>query len=410
MKSREESSPTKKIRVLHLINIDTGIRIHLLSQLLYLQEQGFDVAGACSPGENIPADGVTEDGIPVKTINMTRQISPFKDLLALYHLYQYFRAEEFDIVHTHSLKPGLLGRIAAFLAQTPIRLHTIHGFRFHDNMSPLARRFYIWMERIGNWFGQATLSQGELDIELAIKEKICKPNKIFYLGNGVSTKQFTTPFDDQDIQRKKAELGIEPTDKIVGIVGRQTKIKGYLEFIKAARIVSEIHPHTKFITIGPVEEGNPDALDLPELIHRYHLEDTVLSLGRRQDMRELYGIMDIMTLPSWLEGVPRVLIEASMCGVPIIATDIPGNREVVQHDFNGKLIPVGDEKSLAQAIIDLLEDEKKAQFYGQNGKQRSISRFNEQSYFGRLMAVYDDLLNVQLPEKYDHLNYGKAFQ
>lgn len=393
------STESTKLRVLHFINLDVAINVHLRNQILDLKSKGCDVTIMCSPGSHISSDTVTKEGISVKMIEMTRQISPIKDLKTLLELYKYIRSKNFDIVHTHSLKPGLLGRVAAFLAGVPIRIHTIHGFRFHDNMSSVEKRFYILMERIANWFGHISLSQGKDDIDIAIREKICKPGQIFYLGNGIDVSQLTTEMDSAAVQAKKRELGIAPTDKVVGIVGRQTKIKGYFEFIKAAKIVVTKHPQIKLIMIGPSEEGNLDALNVQDLVAKHDLEDFVLHLGRRHDMRELYGIMDVMTLPSWLEGVPRVLIEASMCGKPIVATDIPGNREVVEHELTGLLVPVKDQEALANAILDLLTNSEKASQMGKQGRQRSLELFDERLYLKRLRQTYQDLLDNRLNQK-----------
>ena len=398
MVSRSAGPP--RIRVCHFINTDVGIRVHLRNQLLYLQSKGFEIAAACSPGDYIRGEGITDAGIPVKTFPMTRKISPFNDLITLFRLYRYFRREKFDIVHTHSLKPGFLGRVAAFLARVPIRIYTIHGFRFHDNMSFVVKKRDIYLERLGNWFGHIALSQGQLDIELAIRERICKPDQIFYLGNGIDIRQFTAPMDSAAVWAKKQSLGIAPTDRVVGIVGRQTKIKGYFEFIEAAKTVVAQFPSVKFIMIGTSEEGNPDALGMQSLVRQSNLEGIVLPLGKRQDMRELYGIMDVMTLPSWVEGVPRVLIEASICGKPLVATDIPGNREVVQPGLNGLLIPVGDSQALANAILDLLTNEAKAAEMGERGQRRALELFDEQIYFRRLVQAYEDMLRSKLPDKF----------
>ena len=120
------------IRIAHLINIDVGVRIHLRNQLLFLQEQGFDVVAICSPGPLVSADSITPEGIPVRTIPLSRNIRPWQDLEAIANLVRLFRQERIDIVHTHSLKPGLLGRLAARLAGIPCIVHTVHGLLLHD--------------------------------------------------------------------------------------------------------------------------------------------------------------------------------------------------------------------------------------------------------------------------------------
>jgi glycosyltransferase involved in cell wall biosynthesis len=163
--------------------------------------------------------------------------------------------------------------------------------------------------------------------------------------------------------------------------------------------VQKRFPKVRFIIIGAAEEGNPDALPIESMVRKQYLSNAVLVLGRREDMREMYGVMDIMTLPSWLEGVPRVLIEASASGLPIIASDIPGNREIVQEGVTGMTVPVGDSVGLAKAILDLLNSPCKAVRMGQAGRKRAFALFDERQCFRRIVRTYEELLRDKLPQQ-----------
>ena len=176
--------------VVHLINIDVGVRIHLKNQLLYLKERGYNVSAVCSPGPLVPGDGITPEGIPVQTVTMSRDVRPWQDLLVVAQLVRLFRQERFDIVHTHSVKPGLLGRLAARLTGTPNTVHTVHGLLLHDGMTWWHRWLWKASELVGAALGDYMLSQSHQDMAILISEGICNEQTLGYLGNGIDLSQF----------------------------------------------------------------------------------------------------------------------------------------------------------------------------------------------------------------------------
>lgn len=380
----------KRVKVVHVATVDLSIRFLLLNQLLYLKEKGFEVSAVCSDGKWVPE--VRAAGIPVKTIEMKRKISPLSDIVALIKMAFYFRKERFQIVHTHTPKAGLLGQLAAKLARVPVIVNTIHGFYFHDNMNRLSRKFYIWTEKIAALCSDTILSQNSEDISTALKERICREGKISYLGNGVDITRFDPAlFAPLDIEAKKIEIGILKGERVVGFVGRLVKEKGIVEFFEAAKIVKRCLPKTKFIIIGPMESGKKDAFN-PGNIKVLDLESEVIFLGMRTDIPELYAVMDILVLPSHREGFPRSPMEAAAMGKPVVATDIRGCREAVANGETGILVPVKDAQALAEAIIYLLQNEEKAQEMGRAGRKRAEELFDERKVFQRIESEYQRLL------------------
>ena len=383
------------IRVVHVVNVDVGVRIHLKNQLLYLAEQGYNVSAICSPGPLVPGDGITPEGIPVRTIPMSRDIRPWQDLLAIAKLAHLFRQEHFDIVHTHSVKPGLLGRLAARLASTPCIVHTVHGLLLHEGMTWWNRWLWKVAEKVGAAFGDYMLSQSRQDMAILIRDGICSAQTLGYLGNGIDLAQFNPArIIPEEVQATRQALGVTATDKVIAIVGRLLADKGYGEFAEMARLVHKDYPRTRFWMIGRVEPDKSDGLAVEDIIAD-NMSEYVSYLGLRSDMPQLYAAMDIFVLPSYHEGMPRSLMEAAAMGKAIVASDIRGCREVIEHDVTGLLVPVRDAHRLAQVVQSLLDDPAKASRLGAAARAYALEHFDEEVYFEQLHAAYQMLLGQQ---------------
>lgn len=383
-----------RVKVAHVTTVDLALRYLLLNQLCSIQQAGYEVIGISLPGPEVPV--IETVGIRHIPVRMTRNPStPLQDLKALWQLLRIFRRERFAIVHTHNPKPGFLGQIAAKMAGVPIIVNTLHGFYFHDHMHPALRRFYITLEKIAARCSDVILSQNREDIETAIREGICPPEKIKHLGNGIDVRRFDpVNLSPQDIARKRLEVGLPNGTRVVGFVGRLVREKGLLELFAAARLVREKVPDVHFLFIGPVDTHKPDALT-PDTAQEYGIADICHFLGMRQDMPELYALMDVFFLPSHREGFPRAPMEASAMKVPCVVTNIRGCREAVEHGRNGLLVPVGNVQALADAIIELLTDEEKARRMGEEGRRMALERFDERVVFNKVKAEYARLLREE---------------
>ena len=379
-----------RVRVIHVTTVDISIRIGLLTQLKELERAGYEVMGACSPGQY--SEFIRQSGIPLHDVSISRRLTPFRDLASLWNLYRLFRRLTPTIVHTHNPKPGLLAQLAARLAGVPIIVNTLHGFYFHDSSPPQQRKFYILLEKIAALCSDVILSQSYEDIETAVAEGICQPDKIKHLGNGIDISRFDrSQVDKALLLKKRAELGLTPDGPVVGFVGRLVAEKGILELLAAARVVKQQIPTVQFLVIGPIDYEKIDALT-PAIASEYGLEDACVFTGQRFDMPYLYALMNVFVLPSHREGFPRSPMEASAMGVPSVVTDIRGCREAVEHGWNGLLVPPGDVPALARAMIDLLTDQEKARRMAAEGQRIARERFDEQKVFDKVKAEYARLL------------------
>jgi glycosyltransferase involved in cell wall biosynthesis len=387
------SASLLKPKVAHITTIDLSLRHLLLNQMCSIQQAGFEVYGISAPGPDVSVIEAT--GIRHFAVGMTRNFTPLADLKALWQIYRILKRERFTIVHTHTPKPGLLGQLAARLAGVPIVVNTIHGFYFHDKMPARWRRFYIALEKIAARCSDFILSQNREDIQTAVREKICHPEDIGYLGNGIDVVRFDRARLNPDLlKQKRRELGLPEGAPVVGFVGRLVAEKGIIELFKAAAIARQRIPALRLLLVGDVDHVKPDALQ-PTIAAEYGLAEACVFAGWRQDMPEMYALMDVFVLPSHREGFPRAPMEASAMEVPCIVTDIRGCREAVEHNRNGVLVPLGNFKALAEAIIDLLMNPAKAGRMAQAGRQMAMTRFDERLVFEKVKSEYKRLLKAK---------------
>ena len=175
-------------KIAHITTVAPSLRYLLLNQLRSLQSEGWEVCGISAPGDDVAA--IEAAGIRHIPVEISRNLTPFADLVSLARLVAVLRREKFTVVHTHTPKAGLLGQLAARIAGVPVIVNTIHGFYFHEHMRPAARRFYIAMEKIAALCSHSILSQNAEDMQTAIREGICAPEKIAHLGNGIDVTEF----------------------------------------------------------------------------------------------------------------------------------------------------------------------------------------------------------------------------
>lgn len=379
----------KKIKICHVASVDITVKFLLQSQLKFLINQGYDVSVVCSNGKWV--DSIINEGIKVKTIKIKRKISPFYDLITLWNLYWYFKKEKFDIVHTHTPKPALLGQMAAKLAGVPIVINTIHGLYLGNKFSDFKKQFYIFIEKISDSFSDLIFSQNKEDILAMEKNKIADVQKVKYLGNGIDLEKFNKhKFSEEFIKNKKIELGVSLNSKVIGTVGRMVKEKGYLELFSAFKKVLERFPDALLLIAGPQDFEKKDAIK-PEIARQFGIGSNILFLGERTDLDEIYPLIDIFVLASHREGFPRTIIEASAEELPVIATDIRGCREIIENKKTGILFPLGDSEKLAKLIIFILENSQFAKDLGKNARIKAEKEFDENLVFEKLKTEYNRL-------------------
>lgn len=381
------------IKVAHVTTVDLSLRYLLLNQMQSIQEAGYQVYGLSAPGPYVPT--LEQIGIRHIAVPFTRssRLTPLDDLKAFWYLYRLFRREKFTIVHTHTAKPDLYGQLAARLAGVPIVMSTLHGFYFHEHMPSFWYRFYVLLARIGALCSDVILSQNPEDLQTAAREHICPSTKIKYLGNGIDVQRFDrAQIDLIDLKQLRKELGIAQDAQVVGFVARLVKDKGIYELLQAAQKVREFIPEARFLLVGMIDPDKRDAVT-PEVALEYGLADTCIFTGHREDMPELYALMNVFVLPSHREAFPRVLMEAAAMALPSVVTNVRGCRTVVDDGQTGIIVELKDIDELANAIIHILKSPQQAAKMGLSGRQKAEREFDEQRVFETVKSVYAHLLH-----------------
>ncbi|MFN7981851.1 MAG: glycosyltransferase family 4 protein [Vicinamibacterales bacterium] len=382
------------VRVAHITTIDLSLRYLLLNQLRYLQSRGYEVTGISAPGPDVPA--LEAAGIRHLAVPMTRRMTPGADFKALLQLVSLLRREQFDIIHTHNPKPGLIGQLAARIAGVPIVVNTIHGLYFHEQSPWLRRTVFSSLEHLAAMCSHRILSQSREDVDTLLALRVCRPEMIRHLGNGIDISRFVPGIVPADVvAREKAtlDLGDGP---VVGFVGRLVAEKGLPELLEAAAIVRARVPSVRFLIVGPADDKKADALS-PESAATYGVADICRFVGMRNDMPLMFALMDVFALPSHREGVPRSPMEASAMGVPSVVTDVRGCREVVEHEKTGLIVPVKNPAALAQGILRMLEQPDDARRWGRAARELAETRFDERRIFEIVAEEYDQLLTRLMP-------------
>ena len=294
--------------------------------------------------------------------NLIREVSFIKDLKALYHIWIVLRREKPDIVHTHSSKAGILGRIAAKLAGVKIVVHTVHGYGFNETQRWFVKYFYVWVEKICSWFSDKLVAVAQEDIKKGVKYGVAKEKKFALIRAGIDTAYYKTFTPDPNF--KKTLLKNSET-KIISTIGPFKPQKNLSDFIKAASIVVKKIDNVKFVVAGDGEQR----VQLEKLIADLKLQDKVLLLGWQSDIANILYSSDIFVMTSLWEGLPRTILEAMCCGKPVVANAVDGVKEIIQEGITGFKVEPYDYKYTAEKIIYLLENDDTSKKMGLAGKQ-----------------------------------------
>lgn len=376
-------------RIAQVTTVDGTLRFILLGQMRRLRDEGFDVSAVSARGPYAPdleAAGIRHIHWP----HATRAWDPVSDARAFVELLAILRRERFDIVHTHTPKPNIMGRIAARLAGVPCVVNSVHGFYAMPEDPPIKRIPVLALERIAARFSDLELYDSNEDMAWARRIGLVKTWKSRFMGNGVDLRRFDpSAVSAERLAALRDDLGIREGSLVVGAVGRLVAEKGYRELFAAAEEVRRVTPNARFVVLGAPDLEKADAITSTEI---ERARKDVIFTGWVDDVRDLLALMDVFVLPSWREGQPVSAIEAAAMARAIVVTKIRGCREVVTHDEDGLLVPARDVSGLAAAITRLLGDPSLRARLGKAARERAIAHFDEQKIADNLVLEYRKLL------------------
>ena len=322
------------------------------------------------------------DVIATDVPGLGRSVHMFDDAKSLWFLIRRFRRERPVIVHTHTAKAGVVGRLAAIVSRVPIRVHTFHGHVLHGYFSPRMTKMIVLIERALAHFTTHTVAVGQQVLDDLIAAKIAKPTSSSVVAPGVRRPE------KRDRAAARRTLAPHATDEsvVVVFVGRLTAIKRGARFVDLARQLLGPCPHALFVVVG----DGPERADLESAAAGL---DNVVFAGWQADMAGVYASADLIVLTSDNEGMPVALIEGAMQGVPAVATDVGAVRQVVADNETGILVAAGDSEQLAEAVEKLVTNETLRTEMGSAAAERGARLFGEGRLVDDYTKLYDRLTN-----------------
>lgn len=314
---------------------------------------------------------------------LCRDINPFKDLITFLKLYYFFKKERFDIVHTHTAKAGILGRIAAKLAGVEKVIHMPHGHNFYGYFNRTMSGFVVWAEKFAALFTDILLVLTDLEKMDYVARKVIDKEKIVVVPSGMELEDFTE-IKKIDFQEKKLSLGIDESKKVVSMVSRLAPVKGPDVFIEAAIAISKKRSDVLFLLVGDGEMRS----ELEKKISDNGLYESVRFLGWRNDALEIIALSDVMVQPSLNEAVGRSLLEAQILGVPVVASRVGGIPEVVLEEKTGELFARNDIESLELKLNRLLDDTDYRKKLSTNAVKWAEENFSSEIMTKKILETY----------------------
>jgi glycosyltransferase involved in cell wall biosynthesis len=388
------SENAKPIRVLHIITrmIVGGAQENTLLSVIGLDAMpDYDVtllSGIDKGREGELLSQARETTQLIVLPEMGRSINPFSDIAAFWKLYKIIRKGRYHIVHTHSSKAGVLGRIAAWLAGTPLIVHTLHSLVFHEYQPWVVNRAWWLMKKICAPITDYFISVSEIIVQKAIAAGVDKPEKFRTIYSGMELDWFlNVKFDAMKV---RAEFGIPEDAPVVGKIARLFPLKGHDQLMEAAPEIVKRVPNVRFFLIG-------DGMlyeHLQERAREYGILENFVFAGLidRKRIPEMISAMDIVVHTSLREGLARVLPQSLAMGKPCVSFDIDGAPEVVIDDYTGYLVKPFDSAGLADRIARLLQDDKLRQTMGENGRRHVDPNFRSEKMVADISDVYKMLL------------------
>jgi len=337
-----------------------------------------------------------KQGVKTFCLPLTRKITPFKDIIAIFKLYFFLKRENPKIVHSHTPKAGFVGMTASFLAGVPIRMHTVAGLPLMERKF-IKKKVLIFVEKLTYLFATNVYSNSKKLMEFILSKKFCNKRKIKTLANGSSNGIDTKYFCDNIslISKNKLlnTLKILKNDFVFCYVGRVVKDKGINELVSAFNELNLKNKSCKLIIVGKIEnEKDPISKSTMGIIKK---NKNILLTGFKNDVRPYLSIGNCFVFPSYREGFPNVLMQAGAMDLPCIATNINGCNEIIQDNINGFLIPPKNIDALVKSMQKIM-DKKLIIKLSKNCRIMVKEKYDQKYFWKKLLIEYNNLVKCTL--------------
>lgn len=418
-------------KLIRITTVPISLKVLLKGQLNFMSNNGFEVVAVSSDAKSLQEVQETEK-VAVETVEMTRTISPVKDLKALWYFYRLCKKEKPMMVHSHTPKAGIVGMLGAKLAGVPIRLHTVAGLPLME-ATGTKRKVLDVVEKLTYASATKVYPNSKGLYDFILENKYTTKDKLKVIGNGssngIDTKFYAKvqiPFEQQE--KLKQELGIEVNDFVFIFVGRLVGDKGINELVAAFKeletrnqkletrdrevgvsLVSSPQfavPSPQFtvpskvpklLLVGPLE-SELDPLK-PETFKEVETNPNIISVGFQKDVRPYFAIANALVFPSYREGFPNVVMQAGAMELPSIVSDINGCNEIVVEGENGIIIPVKNVEAIQKTMQKMMEDKEYYSKLKENARPMIQSRYEQQVVWNALLEEYNTLIKLSVGNK-----------
>jgi glycosyltransferase involved in cell wall biosynthesis len=385
-----------RYRILHIITRleQGGAPLTLLETVQRLDRKQFEIDLVAGQTEDIDRNlDLSDSGFDLPIISvptLRRSVHPFRDLRALFHLIRIIKSGDYDVVHTHTSKAGILGRLAASICGVRVIVHSSHGTILHGYFSPAVTAVFALFEKIVAAMSHKIICLTRKEIREYLEAGIGREDQFTYIFNGIDIEAFESRVGDRQSLRK--ELRLEQDHVVCVSVGRLVPVKGQCDLLDAFAEAYATSPELRLLLVGDGELRK----DLEEQIERLGIGEVTRLVGWREDVAELLDACDIFVLTSLNEGLGLVLVEAMAKKLPVVATAVGGVPEVVDDGQTGHLVPAQDPSAIAAAITHLAANKPVRTAFGQNGCARAHQVFSIDQTVAHTETLYRDLLGKSL--------------
>lgn len=380
-------------KLIRITTIPLSLEKLLENQLRYMNDF-YEVIAVAAEGDRLRIFG-EQQGVRTFEVEMTRQITPFRDLKALWQLFWFLKKEKPFIVHSHTPKAGTIGMLAAKLAGVPHRLHTVAGLPLLE-ASGNKRKLLSFVEKITYACATRVYPNSNGLKAIIVKENFCSPKKLKVIGNGSSNginSDFFCPqvVSEEQITLLKEQLGIHKDDFVFIFVGRIVADKGINELVEAFVKLSAENQKYKLLLVGPSEK-ELDPL-LAETENAIATNTAIISVGYQNDVRPYFAVSNCLVFPSYREGFPNVVMQAGAMGLPSVVSNINGCNEIIISDENGIIIEPKSSEAIYFAMKKLIDDAEYYHKLKNNARKMIVSRFKQQQIWDAVLAEYKSFEN-----------------
>ena len=376
-----------KEKVIRVSTVAISLDILLKGQLDYLNQK-YDIISVSGNDQHL-VNVANREKVQTVAINIQRQISPLKDFVSLIKLYLLFRKEKPTIVHSITPKAGLLSMIAAYFAGVPIRIHQFTGLVF-PTRTGFMQQLLIFLDKVLCRFATNIYPEGQgVKNDLTNYKITNKPLKIFANGNvnGVDCDYFDPElFSENDNKILKQQLKISPEDYVFIFVGRLVRDKGINELIKAFEELKKEIQNVKLLLVGDFEQ-QLDPL-FPETIEKIKTNQSIIAVGFQDEVRPYFAVANALVFPSYREGFPNVVLQASAMNLPCVVTNINGCNEIITDTINGLIVPTKNYKALQIAMKTLANDADLTNNLRLKSRINIINKFDRKKVWDAVLAEY----------------------